>query len=228
MNNVGRPKKEGLNKIVKVTVNAETDEILDNVAQETGKSKSDILRELIPIVSSKDFEGLIPNTNMEILQKYSDECWDILHTPGCIFEVKNLSDRMPAFLCTMGNPIVYIKYPTYKIQIFDSSNPKGNTNQHRIEELLADVKNRSYVSYSKADYLIIGGRLEEMDFPFVNEVMCLEVTLTDNIRCKNQIVEILKNNNYNVSVYPAYCIRGMGVELLEDGKYFKVICNGDI
>ena len=39
MNNVGRPKKEGLNKIVKVTVNAETDEMLDNVAQGTGKSQ---------------------------------------------------------------------------------------------------------------------------------------------------------------------------------------------
>ena len=70
--------------------------------------------------------------------------------------------------------------------------------------------------------------LEELEFPFVNEVMCLEVSLSDNIRCKNQIVEILKNNNYNVSVYPAYCIRGMGVELLEDGKYFKVICNENI
>ena len=86
MGNSGRPKKEGLDRVIKVTVNDEVAEMLDNTVQETGKSKSDILRELIPIVSSKDYEGLIPNTSMEILQKYSEKCWEILHTPGCVFE----------------------------------------------------------------------------------------------------------------------------------------------
>lgn len=223
MSNSGRPKKEGLDKVIKVTVNDEVAEMLDDTAQEIGKSKSDILRELIPIVSSKDYEGLIPNTSMEILQKYSEKCWDILHTPGCIFEVDKLSDNMPAFVVTMGEPVVYVKYPTFKIEIFDSKNPLGDTSQKDIEELLKDVYNRSYVSYNKADYLVIGGRLEKMQFPYVNEVTCLEVILEKNVICKDKIVEILKNNNYNVSVYPSYCIRRAEVELLEENKYFRVI-----
>ena len=75
MNNKGRPKKEGFDKVIKFTVSEEEAEMFNNTIQGTGKSKSDILRELIPIVSSKDFEGLIPNTKMEILQSYSEQLY---------------------------------------------------------------------------------------------------------------------------------------------------------
>ena len=85
-------------KVIKVTVNEETVEKLDTVVKVTGKTRSAILRELIPIVSSKDFEGMISNTRMEVLQDYSDQCWKMLHTQGCIFEVGDLSQRMPAFI----------------------------------------------------------------------------------------------------------------------------------
>lgn len=87
------------------------------------------------------------------------------------------------------------------------------------------VQNRSPVYVSKADNIIAGDRLHEMENPFINEVMCLDVTLERNICCKNKITEILKDNKYSISVFPAYYIRGMVVELLENGKYFKVLPN---
>lgn len=223
MNNSGRPKKEGLDRIIKVTVSDEVAKMLDCTVQETGKSKSDILRELIPIVSSKDYEGLVPRTSLETLQKYSDKCWDILHTPGCIFETSDLANKMPAFVVTLGPPIVYVKYPTFKIQIFDGRNPQKSTSQTDLECLLQSVPNRSAVCAGRVDYMVIGGRWDEMEFPYVNEVMCLGVTLEENIRCKDMIVGILRENGYNASVSPSYCIRGNKVELLEKGKYFKVI-----
>ena len=49
------------------------------------------------------------------------------------------------------------------------------------------------------------------------------VTLEDNEHCKREIVDILNDSNYHASIYPAYCIRGMAVELLEKDKYFKVL-----
>lgn len=223
MNNVGRPKKEGLAKVVKVTVDDEMAEMLDSTVKETGKTKSDILRSLIPIISSKDFEGLIPDDNMDILQSYSEKCWDILHTPDCVFEAENLSERMPAFITNWNPPMVYVKYPTYKIQVFDGKNSKHTNDEREIEKLLENVQNRSVVYASKVDSIIIGNRLREMENPFISEVMCLDVTLAGNICCKNKIAEILKANNYSISVFPAYCIRGMVVELLENGKYFKVL-----
>lgn len=222
MANVGRPKMCGYDKTIKVTVNDEIAEMLDDTVKRTGKSKSEILREIIPIVSSKDFEGLITYANMEILQGYSDKCWEILHTQGCIFEVENLSDRMPAFLVTWGEPIVYVKYPTFKIQVFNRANHKKSVDQEALEDLLKNIVNRSKVYASKVDFLVEGERLERMEFPYVNEVMCLGVCLKDNIDCKDEIVAMLRSKGYDISVFPAYCIRGIGVELIEGGKYFKL------
>lgn len=71
MANSGRPKKDDCNNIIKVSVNDETASMLDTAASLTGKSKSDILRELIPLVSSRTFEDMISSTNMELLQQYS-------------------------------------------------------------------------------------------------------------------------------------------------------------
>ena len=223
MQNIGRPKKEGLDKTIKFNVTSEAAESLDTVTKMTGKSKSDILRELIPIVSSKGYEELIPTTSLEILQQYSDQCWNLLHTPQCIFEVENFSDKMPAFITTFGDPVVYVKYPTYIIQIFDGKNPQASTSQPDIEELLKDVNSRSSVYATKADYVIIGNEIREMDFSFVNEVMCLGISLDKNLECKNSIVNILNAHGYHTSVYPAYCIRGDQIELLEDCKYFRIL-----
>lgn len=122
MANSGRPKKDDCNNIIKVSVNDETASMLDTAASLTGKSKSDILRELIPLVSSRTFEDMISSTNMELLQQYSEDCWRTLHTEGCIFETAYFSDKMPAFISTMEH-LVYVKYPTFKIEILNEQKP---------------------------------------------------------------------------------------------------------
>lgn len=223
MRNIGRPKKEGIDNLLKVKVSDEAIKILENVGEKTKKTKSDLIRELIPIISSKDFEGAIPNTSMEVLQAVSEECWNVLHTENALFKVEGLSKKMPAFITTFGQPIIYVKYPTFKIQIFDGRDLQKFTDHNILDDLLKEVGNISNVYATKADYLIVGNRMQEKNFPFVAEVMCLEVTLEDNTRCKDKIVEILRNKGYNTTVYPSYCIRGAEIELLEEGQYFKVI-----
>ena len=224
MNNKGRPKKEGLDRTIKFTVSDEIAETLDNTVKETGKSKSDLLRELLPIISSKDYEGLIPNTSMEILQSYSEKCWNVLMTPGCIFEVAALSNNMPAFVITEEPPVVYVKYPTFKIEVFCSTDPLKCTSQKDIEHLLRrKVTNKFWISAAQANCFIENDKMEKLQVPFVNEITCLEITLKDNLNCKNKIVEILKQNNYITTVCHSYCIRGIRVELLEGKKYFRVL-----
>lgn len=224
MSNIGCPKKERLNKVMKFTISEEEAEIFSNTISGTGKSKSDVLRELVPIISSKDFEGLIPDTKMEILQNYSEKCWDMLHTPGCIFEVNNLSEKMPAFISTIEQPSVYVKYPTYKIQILYHRTPEKHINENEIEALLKNVKNRSLVYSTKADFLVIDNKLTQ-SIPYVYEVMCLGVTLEDNTHCQKNIVDILNESNYHTSICPAFCIRRMAIELLNNDQYFRVLQN---
>lgn len=222
MANSGRPKKDDCNNIIKVSVNDETASMLDTAASLTGKSKSDILRELIPLVSSRTFEDMISSTNMELLQQYSEDCWRTLHTEGCIFETAYFSDKMPAFISTMEY-LVYVKYPTFKIEILNEQNPFSPTNQDTLEQLLKDITNRSLVSANRTEALASGTQLVRMRFPYVNEVTCLELTLEDNIKCKDKIVAILSKNGYRTSVYPAYCLRPANIEFLENKKYFKVL-----
>ena len=175
------------------------------------------------IISSKDFERMISNTNMEELQQYADECWKILHTPDCIFKVEDLSNNMPAYLVSSSEPpLVYVKYPTYMIQIFDEKNSTERTDQITLEKLLSSITNRSKVTLSKVDYIIENGQKKQMPFPYVNFVVCLGATLEENVACKENIIKILNNEGYSTSVSPTHCIRKTEVELLEDGKYFNL------
>lgn len=224
----GRPKKDDIGNIIKVAVNDETAEALDKTAKEIGKSKSDLLREIIPIVSSKDFEGMITNTPLEQLEKYSNDCWNLIHTRGCLFEVDKLSERMPAYILTFGFPKVCVKYPTFRIQIFNGENPLDSTDQKKLQDLVSGISNISKVYATPADYLIVGDRAEELSFPFVNEIMCLDIKLEDCIRTKDKITALLKENGYNYSVYPAFCVRYDNVELVDDKKYFKVITKDNV
>ena len=61
--------------------------------------------------------------------------------------------------------------------------------------------------------------------PYVNEVMCLGVTLEDNTHCKNEIVDILNESNYHASIYPAYCIRAINCLLQKHSPEYAIYPN---
>ena len=191
----------------------------------SSRSQADILRELVPIVSSKDFEGMLPNIALEQLQKLSDDCWEQLHMPKSIFETENLSEYMPAFITTWNPPIVYVKYPTYKIHIYDKTDPSKMTDQPEVERVLSPVSLdlRSQAAYTPVNYLVPRNGMHQIENSFVNEVMCLGNTLKDNKATKDDIIQLLEGADYAYSVYPAYCIRGEYIELIDDGKYFRII-----
>ena len=84
MKKVGRPPKKDINNIIKVCINEETADELEETTKYVKKSKSNLLREIIPTVSSKDFEKMISDTSLELLEKHSIECWELIHTSGCL------------------------------------------------------------------------------------------------------------------------------------------------
>ncbi|MBQ7066859.1 MAG: hypothetical protein IJN92_08540 [Lachnospiraceae bacterium] len=192
-----------------------------NTIKSNERNTNNIIKEHEAIISSEEFENLLHcNNQMEFLYNYSEKCWNLLHAENHIFEVEHFSDIMPALIMLYEKPMVYVKYPTYKVGIFDINNSRS---WKKIEELLSEIKNRSIVYMTQMDYIFAKNASEKMEYPYINEVMCLELSLKDNISCKNRIVETLKNNGYKVSVYPAYSIRGCQIEFLEENKYFRVI-----
>lgn len=181
------------------------------------------MRELVPVISSKSFETLIPLIALENLQCISDECWHMLHNKAAIFSVEDISLNMPAFITSRKPPKVHVKYPTYKIDIYNKNRPTESTSEIELEKLLSNIHSRSTVYATSAEYLICGNSMEKLDFPFISEVMCLSVILEENKATASRIEEVLNQNGYICSVYPAYCIRSANIEFLEEGKYFRVI-----
>ncbi len=222
---VGRPRRDDLTKQLKFNVDDEMAAAVKKIADTTSKSQAEILREIVPIVSSKNFEEMIPAFALEQLQILSDKCWDQLHTPNSIFEVDGLSDNLPAFITSWEPPMVHVKYPTYKVSIYDKNNSVGLTDCNEIEDVLSSVslRYRSTVNYAPVNYFIPSAGIPQIKQSFVSEVMCLNVNLEENIKTKDSIVTLLEAANYDHSVCTAYCIRSEYVKLLEDGKYFKLI-----
>lgn len=222
--NVGRPAQPDLKNIIKCKVDDLTSNTIKELSKSYSKSQSDILREIIPIVSSKDFEGLIPKIALEQLQKISEECWNQLHIPNSLFEVAKVSDNMPAFITSWEPPMIHVKYPTYKINICSKENLSSIDNQNKIDEILRSVslEKRSKVFSSPINYIVPYNGFPIIETSFIFEVMCLNNTLEDNIKTKDQIISLLEESEYAYSVCSAYCIHSERIVFLEENKYFKI------
>lgn len=212
-------------KMVKTTLKEKEFKQLEVVAKEMGKTKSEILRELITTISSRDFERAVSNISLERLEQYSEECWQLLHTPGCVFELENLSKKMPAFVTTWEPETVHVKYPTFTIQIFSKENMRERVSHEEIEKILQGIANISHVYAKPVDFIMTNNSVEKLDYRFIQEVMCLNIKLKDNIETKNEVVDILEKNGYAYTVSHAFCLRSDFVEIFEDKnekQYFKL------
>ena len=211
--------------MVKTTLKEKEFKQLEVVAKEMGKTKSEILRELITTISSRDFERAVSNISLERLEQYSEECWQLLHTPGCVFELENLSKKMPAFVTTWEPEAVHVKYPTFTIQIFSKENMRERVSHEEIEKILQGIANISHVYAKPVDFIMTNNSVEKLDYRFIQEVMCLNIKLKDNIETKNEVVDILEKNGYAYTVSHAFCLRSDFVEIFEDKnekQYFKL------
>lgn len=231
MNNIGRPKKDNIDTLIKFKTDSDTNDALNKAAATLGRSKSDLLRGFLDSLSSSAFEEKIPYTSLEIMQAYSDKCWETLHCAGCYFDADTISDTMPAFVSyTHGStPFVYVKYPTYKIviQSLPDSDIKAD-DCSSVDKFLKDVKNHSKAYLTKYDSLIIANNPAENiavedNFPYRCEVVCLNISLDENTACKDKIIQILKNNNLRATAYPSYCYRTAPIKFENDNRFFSVI-----
>ena len=215
--------KDDFSQIIKFKIDAESADNISQICDDLKKTKSDIMRQLIPIVSCKEFEHMIPNVALEQLENYSKKSWEILHTPGCAFETKELSANMPAFITTLP-PRVYVNYPTYKIQIINKENNEQTMSYKKFDKLLEGIKNISCVYATPFNYIIENNVGDSRQYPFVREVTCLAIDLADNIKAKDEVIKKLNENGFKTLVFPYYCMRWDSIEFLDENKkYFKIV-----
>lgn len=219
---IGRPHNENYTNQIKFSVDSSTAENLRILSERTSRSQADIMREILPIISSTDYDTSIPKIAMEQLQAMSDKCWETLHTPNALFPTEEISDIMPAYVVKTNPGILFVKYPTFKIEVFNGKNPLEPPNENILNKVLKEINGKWFLSERRIDYIIDGTEICLPSFPYVKEIICLYCDLNSNIRKKDEIISKLQNNGFAINVYPSYCLRRQSVTLYEGGKYFRI------
>lgn len=217
--NIGRPKIEGLDRMLRIAIDDKDATTLKNTAKKMNTTKSEIVRKLLKSISSKDFEQALPQVSLELLEDASIACWDSLHQENCIFDTNGLSDIMPAFITKWSPPSVYVKFPTFRIQVFGKTG--DNSENKTVDEIAHEVSKNISIYETKISNIVIGDT--DLEEKFTLEIMCLEDSLSKNIISKDRICAELKSRGYSLTVYAAYCIKGARIEFLLEEKYFRVI-----
>lgn len=206
----GRPTDLVKDSLLKLRVNADTIASIDKVARESSQTRSEIIREVLPVISSKDFEDMISLGSLQRLEQYSIECDKYFSKSGTKIKLSDVSPNYPAFVTTSDvHPTLFIKYPTYKIRILLPH--QYNVIERVIQPILKDIKGISAI-YETPCVLINSDKQEQQD-TFLPELMCLKFTLEENMKLKDDICFLLNQNNILYEVWPTYCLVSKSVKI---------------
>jgi len=218
-NKPGRPTTSIKDNMLKVRLDSDMLETLDKIAEEKKQNRSEIIRSIIPIISSNDFENMIAIDTLQRLEEYSIRCNEAFEQKNIKIKVDEVSLKFPAFVSTISEPpILYIKYPTYKIRILLL---KHNAIAEIIQPLLKDINGISKV-YETQCVLMKSESLQATQ-TFLPELMCLKHTLSENSLLKDVLCSILDDNDIQYEIWPAYYITGKIIKIINEDKQSYIV-----
>lgn len=214
-NKAGRPTESKKDSLIKFRVDSKTIEAIDEAAEITNQNRSEIIRDILPIISSKDFENMISLSSLKRLEQYSIMCKNYFLENNAKIKLEAVSERFPAFVMEYTNPILCIKYPTYKIRILCVDNIEFI--EAVLKPILAGVEGISEIYETRCAIL----KSSELNMTFLPEVMCLRDSLEENEKVKDEICSKLEGNNIKYEIWPDYYIQQnpINIEEIEGQKY---------
>lgn len=170
----------------------------------------------------KTINSMLPFTAMEELERQAVSCWEQMHVPGAVHKIAEVTATMPAFVVTCDPPILYVCFPTYKVDILLPHNRQSYDKD--IEYLLADVSCRSRMRPEALDCAIIDRRYIQIDAPLhSSSTVCLGDDLQHNVAIRDALVDILNRENIPHIIFPVYQYKPLEIQILEDGESFVVV-----
>lgn len=210
----GRPTDAVKNSILKIRIDSDTIETLDSIAETTKQNRSELVRDILPHISSHDFEKMISLATLQRLETYSIQCDNYFKTQDFKVDLEEVSIKYPAFVVESSPiPILYIKFPTYKLRLLSEDK------YEEIQSLISGINGIS-VLYQTPCLLI---HSSETKNTFLPEVMCLKKSLSENIELKDTLSNLFTKYNLKHEIWPAYSIVGHNVKIItENGKKFVI------
>lgn len=210
--NVGRPTDLKKDSYIKVRVDSETLQSIDKALEGTNQNRSEAIREILPSISSKDFENSISLSSLRRLEKYSIDFENLFEDSN--IELDNISENYPVFVFESKDPILYIKYPTYKLRIL------SDTKHDDLSKILSNVDGISSI-YETQCALLNPSNPREYKSKFLLEVMCLKNNLDENEILKNDICLKLDSENIRYEVWPGYYLKDKEIKIQDiNGKKY--------
>ncbi|RGX02691.1 ribbon-helix-helix domain-containing protein [Paraclostridium sordellii] len=212
---VGRPTELKKDSLIKVRVDSETLKSIDKVLEDVNQNRSEVIREMLPIISSRDFENMISLSSLKRLEQYSIECNNFFDKEDLKIKLNHVSEKFPAFVSESPDPILYIKYPTYKVRILSLS-----ISQDEISKVLGCIDGISSI-YETRCALFDPSNPTDFNIKYLYEIMCLKDNLAENENIKDYVCSKLKDKNIKYEVWPGYYIKGKMIEITSiDGEKY--------
>ncbi|MGL5379740.1 hypothetical protein [Clostridium sp.] len=212
---VGRPTDLKKDSLIRVRVDSEALQSIDKVLEDVNQNRSEVMREMLPIISSRDFENMISISSLKRLELYSIECNNLIDRNDFSIKLDDVSEKYPAFVLESSTPILYIKYPTYKVRILSF-----DIKQDILTSILKDIDGISEV-YETQCSLFDSLKPNSFNTNYLCEVLCLRDNLEENETTKDYICTKLKSKDIKYEVWPAYYLKAKPVKIKSenDQKY---------
>lgn len=214
----GRPTESVKDNLLKVRVDLDTLTSLDEAAKVTNKTRSEIIREVLPTLSSKGFEDMISLNSLQILEKYSLQCREYFSEPNKKIRVSDVSLNFPAFITaiTTASPTLFIKFPTYMIRFLQRIDT--------IKEIINPiVKSIDGISEIRETRCFLFQKNQEVEDAYLPEVMLMKPSLEENVQLKKHFCSILDQNNLPYEVLPAYYLFSHPIKIEKENEIDYIV-----
>lgn len=212
---VGRPTELKKDSLIKVRVDSETLKSIDKALEHVNQNRSEVIREMLPIISMRDFDNMISLSSLQRLEQYSIECNNFFDKEDVKIKLEHVSEKFPAFVSESPNPILHIKYPTYKVRILSLS-----ISQEDIFKVLECIDGISHI-YKTECALFEASNPTDFKMKYLYEIMCIKDSLEENENIKDYVCSKLKDKNIKYEVWPGYYIKDKMIEIKSiDGEKY--------
>ena len=172
------------------------------------------------IISCKEFDNLFNSDDKDLvkLQELSDEALKLLQETDKMFESKDLSNKIPAYISDFDKEHIHIKYPSYKIDIYPTKEQLGESGIESVIkniEQLYDIRDISGVTVE--GYHNLDGKYNQKLV-----IYCTALDIVTNKKNAEKVKELIIEKGYLAYVLPNYIFKNASIEWDDTGEYFRV------
>ena len=211
-------KDSNKNRIIQIRASESEVEALDSAAMQTEQTRSELLRDSIPRLSSKGFDTALAMERLPALEKMASNFLDEVES-GKIFQADEISDIAPAFI--LGNELC-VKMPSIKLRVLELEQTDTTTLDDR-DSFYKNLEAKYPQSYLNYEAGMLWPRCSEIVFFPQYYLLCNNLASAKELGEKMSTE--LNTHGRKVEYWPTYLLRKIPIYFSSDYKFFSTNLN---